>query len=162
VQGRYEIGPRALGNRSLLAAPFTKATTELLNRIKRRESYRPIAPVCLEEQVSTWFDWRWPSPHMLYFQTVESDDLRAVTHDDRSARVQTVSAKQNRPLYELLSAFARLTGVGVLCNTSLNFPGHGFINRMSDLLRFVIEREVEALVVGDRLYTRRCPLHRTS
>jgi hydroxymethyl cephem carbamoyltransferase len=128
VQGKYEIGPRALGNRSLLAAPFSKDTTDRLNYIKQRESYRPVAPVCLEEQVSDWFDWRGPSPHMLYFQTVKSEKLRAVTHDDGSARTQTVNAGQNRPLYELLSAFARLTGVGVLCNTSLNYPGRGFIN----------------------------------
>jgi predicted NodU family carbamoyl transferase len=155
VQGRYEIGPRALGNRSLLAPPFKRETTDRLNRIKQRESYRPVAPVCLEEEVSQWFEWRGASPHMLYFQFVKSDNLEAVTHDDGSARVQTVNYEQNRPLYELLRAFSALTGVGVLCNTSLNFPGRGFINRMSDLVRFAVERELNALVVEDRLYVRR-------
>jgi hydroxymethyl cephem carbamoyltransferase len=152
VRGRYEIGPRALGNRSLLAAPFSKEMTERLNCIKRRESYRPVAPVCLEEEVSEWFDWRDPSPYMLHFQLVKSPKLQAVTHDDGSARVQTVNAGQNKPLYELLRAFAALTGAGVLCNTSLNYPGRGFINRMSDLVRFVVERGVDAMVVDDRLY----------
>jgi hydroxymethyl cephem carbamoyltransferase len=155
VQGRYEIGPRALGNRSLLASPFSKATTDRLNYIKQRENYRPVAPVCLEDQVSKWFDWQGPTPHMLYFQALKSAELQAVTHDDGSARAQTVNADQNRPLYELLSAFERLTGFGVLCNTSLNYPGRGFINRTSDLVRYVVEREVDAMIVGEHLYTRR-------
>jgi len=155
VQGRYEIGPRALGNRSLLAPPFSRETTDRLNHIKQREGYRPVAPVCLEREVSEWFEWEGASPHMLYFQLVKSDALAAVTHEDGSARVQTVNERQNRPLYELLTAFSALTGVGVLCNTSLNFPGRGFINRMSDLVRFVVERGVDAMVVDDRLYVRR-------
>jgi predicted NodU family carbamoyl transferase len=155
VQGRYEIGPRALGKRSLLAPPFTKETASRLNRIKQREGYRPVAPVCLEEEVSKWFEWEGASPYMLHFQLVKSPELQAVTHDDGSARVQTVNASQNKPLYELLRAFSRLTGVGVLCNTSLNFPGRGFVNRMSDLVRFAIERDLDAMVVDDRLYTRR-------
>jgi hydroxymethyl cephem carbamoyltransferase len=155
IQGRYEIGPRALGNRSLLAEPFLKTTANRLNQIKERESYRPIAPVCLEDQVSNWFAWHGPSPHMLFFQTVKCESLQAVTHDDGSARVQTVSERQNAPLYRLISAFYGLTGVGVLCNTSLNFKGRGFINRMSDLIRFVVERNVDAMVVDNYLYTRR-------
>jgi hydroxymethyl cephem carbamoyltransferase len=155
VQGRYEIGPRALGNRSLLAAPFSKATTDRLNQIKEREGYRPIAPICLEERVTDWFYSHGPSPHMLYFQTVKGERLQAITHDDASARVQTVNAKQNKPLYDLLSTFASMTGFGVLCNTSLNFCGRGFINRMSDLLKFVLERGVDAMVVDSVLYTRR-------
>ena len=155
VQGRYEIGPRALGNRSILAAPFSRETTDRLNWIKRREDYRPVAPVCLESEVSKWFEWGGPSPHMLYFQHVKSPELQAVTHQDNSARVQTVGLDQNRPLYDLLTAFAELTGFGVLCNTSLNFSGSGFINRTSDLVRFVLERDLDAMVIGDRLYSRR-------
>jgi hydroxymethyl cephem carbamoyltransferase len=152
VAGRYEIGPRALGNRSLLAAPFSRTMKDRLNKIKGREEYRPIAPVCIGEHVSRWFAWDDPSPHMLYFQHVLSDCLRAVTHDDGTARVQTVTAGDNARLYKLLSAFMQLSGVGVLCNTSLNYPGRGFINRMSDLARFVEEKELEGMVVDDRLY----------
>ncbi len=155
VQGQYEIGPRALGRRSLLAPPFAKETADRLNQIKQRESYRPVAPVCLEEEVSKWFEWQGASPYMLHFQMVKSPQLQAVTHDDGSARVQTVNAEQNRPLYDLLRAFAKLTGAGVLCNTSLNYPGRGFINRMSDLVKFAIERDLDAMVVDDRFYVRR-------
>lgn len=152
VTGQYEIGPRALGNRSLLAAPFREEMRDRLNSIKAREDYRPIAPICIEEQVSQWFHWRGPSPHMLYFQRVLSEELRAVTHDDGTARVQTLNGQEHPQLYQLLRAFSRVSGFGVLCNTSLNFPGRGFINRMSDLARFVEERRIDAMVVDDRMF----------
>jgi hydroxymethyl cephem carbamoyltransferase len=152
VTGRYEVGPRALGNRSLLAAPFREEMRDRLNSIKGREGYRPIAPICIEEQVSQWFDWRGPSPHMLYFQRVLSEQLRAVTHDDGTARVQTLNGREHPQLYQLLCAFSRVSGFGVLCNTSLNFPGRGFINRMSDLARFVEERGIDAMVLDDRVF----------
>lgn len=155
VQGSYELGPRALGNRSILAAPFNAATRDRLNAIKERESYRPIAPVCLEEDVSEWFDWQGASPHMLYFQRVRRHGIDAVTHVDGSARLQSVSAAQNPKLHALLTAFKRQTGAGVLCNTSLNFRGKGFINRMSHLSQFVSQRRLDGMAVGDVLYSRR-------
>jgi predicted NodU family carbamoyl transferase len=155
VQGKYEIGPRALGNRSLLAAPFDREMTDRLNWIKHREKYRPVAPVCLENEVHRWFEWNRSSPFMLHFQRVLDTRLRAITHDDGSARVQTVNKEQNPQLHELLQAFSNQTGVGVLCNTSLNFPGFGFINRTSDLVKFVVDRNVDAMVISDQMYVRR-------
>lgn len=154
VQGRYEIGPRALGNRSLIAAPFTDETHARLNAIKKREAFRPIAPILMEEELDRLFKHHGPSPHMLYFQTVRSDALKAVTHIDGSARAQTVTEKQNPAMYALLSAFRERTGYGVLCNTSLNFSGRGFINRMSDLARYARETGLDGFVVGDILYAR--------
>ena len=152
VRGRAEIGPRALGNRSLLAAPFQVASRDRLNKIKAREGYRPIAPVCREEDVSSYFDWTGPSPYMLYFHKVLDARLQAVTHADGTARAQTVRADQNPRLHALLSAFAARTGVGVLCNTSLNFPGRGFINRTSDLVEYVRERDLDGFVLDDELH----------
>lgn len=152
VQGRYEIGPRALGNRSLLAAPFRKQMKDRLNRIKQREFYRPIAPVCLEEDAKTLFGLDGASPYMLHFQRVRDPNLEAITHVDGSARVQTVSSSGNLELYTLLKAFKKLTGYGVLCNTSLNHRGKGFINSMSELAKFVHQRGVDAIVVGSNLY----------
>jgi predicted NodU family carbamoyl transferase len=152
VHGRYEIGPRALGNRSLLASPFDAEVKDKLNKIKQREDYRPIAPVCIEEDVSTHFDWQGESPHMLYFQRVTADNLRAVTHVDGTARIQTLRRDQNAHLYALLLAFKRRTGYGVLANTSLNFKGRGFINRMSDLAKYSIERGLDGFALEDRLY----------
>ena len=123
VSGKYEIGPRALGNRSVLAAPFQVSTRVRLNEIKQREQFRPIAPVCLEEEAARWFGCHQASPYMLYTHRVATDALAAVTHVNGTARIQTVSAGTNRNMHNLLSAFKARTGYGVLCNTSLNFKG---------------------------------------
>jgi hydroxymethyl cephem carbamoyltransferase len=154
VQGRWEIGPRALGNRSLLAEPFSAASHTRLNEIKQRERYRPIAPSCRVEDVQALFHESFEDPYMLYFRKVRSTSLRAITHVDGSARVQTVRETDNRPLHDLLTACAERSGAGVLCNTSLNFKGCGFINRMSDLVDFCESRGVDDMVVGDAWYRR--------
>jgi hydroxymethyl cephem carbamoyltransferase len=154
VQGRWEIGPRALGSRSLLAEPFKAQTRDVLNAVKRRESYRPIAPCCRLEDAGKLFDADFEDPYMLYFRRVTAEGLEAVTHVDGSARAQTVTKETNEPLYDLLSAFAEIHGVGVLCNTSLNFKGRGFINRMSDLARYCELRGIIHMVVGDAWFTR--------
>jgi hydroxymethyl cephem carbamoyltransferase len=154
VQGQYEIGPRALGNRSLIAEPFRDSTRERLNRIKRREQYRPIAPCCRLEDVGLYYEDTFEDAFMLYARRSRSQILRAVTHVDKSARLQTVTRESNTTLYELLSAFSRRTGVGVLCNTSLNFKGLGFINRMSDLVEFSEKNQIENMVVGQAWYRR--------
>lgn len=152
VQGNCEIGPRALGNRSIIAAPFSKATHERLNRIKNREGFRPVAPVCLEEDVGVHFDLARPSPYMLFFQKVLDGRLKAVTHVDGTARAQTVSREQNPRLFHLLTAFKAKSEVGVLCNTSLNFSGTGFINRASDLLTYAQEMGLDGFVINDAFY----------
>jgi hydroxymethyl cephem carbamoyltransferase len=154
VQGRFEIGPRALGNRSILASPFSIEMRDRLNQLKKREYYRPVAPVCLEDDARIHFGLHRPSPHMLYFQRTLSTELRTVTHIDGTARVQTVSPNDNLPLVRLLEAFKRRTGFGVLCNTSLNFPGRGFINRISDLCKFASMSNINILVVGEKVYRR--------
>lgn len=152
VSGRYEIGPRALGNRSILAAPFESSTTKRLNEIKRRESFRPIAPVCLSEDAKDLFGCDRESPHMLYTYRVATEALAAITHANGSARVQTVTAQSNRALYELLLAFKRRTGYGVLCNTSLNFNGKGAINGMRDLDKYISENNLDGFVVEGVAY----------
>jgi len=160
VQGRWEMGPRALGNRSILAAPFTSGTTGRLNKIKVREPYRPIAPVCLESDTRRWFRGPVPDPYMLYFSDVISPGLKAVTHADGTARVQTVTPEQNPRLAALLVEFRNLTGFSVLCNTSLNFSGRGFINRTSDLIAYGEEHGLDGYVVGDTFITRRLKMAR--
>lgn len=152
VSGRYEIGPRALGNRSILAAPFDEATRIRLNNIKQREQFRPIAPVCLESDAARWFGCTGASPHMLYTFRATTDALRAVTHVNGTARLQTVTAVSNAPLYDLLVEFKRRTGYGVLCNTSLNFNGKGFINNIRDLAEFVSDHALDGFVIGGRAY----------
>jgi hydroxymethyl cephem carbamoyltransferase len=158
VQGKWEIGPRALGNRSILAEPFQAETRDRLNEIKQRESYRPVAPCCRVEDLGLVFNETFEDPYMLYFRTVKSERYAAVTHVDGSARCQTVTADGNPPLHRLLTAFSASSGAGVLCNTSLNFKGAGFINRTTDLTRYCEERGMDAMVVGDAWFERVRPL----
>ena len=152
VNGKYEIGPRALGNRSSLASPFQDSTRVRLNEIKQREQFRPIAPVCLEEDAVRWFGCNHPSPYMLYTHFVSTDVLAAVTHVNGTARIQTVSPVSNRHLHELLMAFKARTGYGVLCNTSLNFKGRGFINNIADLSAYTIQHNLDGFVIEGRSY----------
>ncbi len=152
VSSRYEIGPRALGNRSILAAPFKASTRERLNVIKQREQFRPIAPICLEDDAEKWFGCSYPSPFMLYTYRASTDELAAVTHVNRTARLQTVSALSNRPMFDLLTSFKSKTGYGVLCNTSLNFKHRGFINATSDLSKYTLEHQLDGFVIDGRLY----------
>ena len=155
MQGRWEIGPRALGNRSLLADPSDAAMRDRLNEIKQREPFRPVAPCARMEDLGELFDTDFEDPYMLYFRMVRSDRLGAVTHVDGSARVQTVSAQTNPLLHELLTAFRARTGIGALCNTSLNYKGYGFINRLSDLTKYCEERGIGDMVAGDTWFVRR-------
>ncbi len=150
VSGRYEIGPRALGNRSLLAEPFNYERKLDLNRIKGREDYRPIAPICALEDVALHFDVGGENPHMLYFGSVKNPSLRAVTHIDGSARVQTVSRTQNKEMHTLLACFRKRSGAAVLCNTSLNRKGRGFINKLSDLVAYMREVRVSVAIVNGK------------
>jgi len=152
IQGRYEMGPRALCHRSLIAAPFRKATQNELNRIKQREPFRPVAPVCMEEEVSRYFEWTGPSPYMLYFQKVKSPRLEAITHADGTARVQTINRQQDAMTYQLLRTFRDKSDYGVLCNTSLNFLGCGFINRTSHIVQYVKETAIPAFVINNKMY----------
>lgn len=155
VNGRYEIGPRALGNRSILAAPFLDSTRCRLNKIKNREQFRPIAPVCLRDDASRWFGCNDESPHMLFTYRATTNALAAVTHVNGTARIQTVTKRSNKTLKDLLVAFKARTGYGVLCNTSLNFNGKGLINSIRDLDRYAEDHGLDGFVVNGRAYMRK-------
>jgi predicted NodU family carbamoyl transferase len=152
VNGRYEIGPRALGNRSILAAPFDDNSRVRLNEIKQREQFRPIAPVCLEDDAARWFGCHRDSPHMLFTFRANTDALPAVTHVNGTARLQTVAYHTNPHLHQLLVAFKERTGFGVLCNTSLNFSGKRCINNLEDLDTYAVDRGLDGFVVDGRAY----------
>lgn len=123
-QGRMEFGPRALGNRSIVADPRRAEMRDILNeRIKKREPFRPFAPSILEERVADYFEQTHPAPTMLMVYQIKPerrDQIPAVTHVDGSGRLQTVSRKLNQRYYQLISDFAELTGVPVVLNTSFN------------------------------------------
>jgi hydroxymethyl cephem carbamoyltransferase len=154
VQGRWEIGPRALGHRSLLGEPFHERTRQRLNTVKAREAYRPIAPCCRMEDVGRLFEDSFEDPHMMFARRVRVEHLRAVTHVDGTARLQTVNASQEPVLHALLSACAARSGDGVLCNTSLNFKHLGFVNRASDLIAFCEPHGIEHMVIGETWFRR--------
>ena len=116
--------------------------------------YRPIAPVTTEAAALKNFGSSRPTPHMLNVRQVTNAELAGVTHVDGSARLQTVSRDQAPRLFDLLEVFGRLRRAPVLANTSLNFPGRGFINRSSSLSEFVEGRDIDLVVVNERLFIR--------
>jgi carbamoyltransferase len=128
LSGRAELGPRALGNRSILAPATDPNMKDRLNQIKGRESYRPIAPICLESRAREIFDPGMPDPYMLFEHQVRGDwaqRIPAVIHLDGTARLQTIEP-DGCPAARILSEYALLSGIPVLCNTSANFNGCGF------------------------------------
>jgi carbamoyltransferase len=129
LNGCAELGPRSLGNRSIICSPIYKGMKEVLNNIKGREDYRPIAPICIEESAPDFFIPGTSDPFMLYDHFVKEEVrnlIPAICHLDFSARLQTVNESQNPFLYKLLHEFNLLSGVPILCNTSSNFNGSGF------------------------------------
>lgn len=134
LHGRAEIGPRALGSRSLIASPLSSVMKDRLNAAKRREAWRPVAPIVKEHRVGTHFRPGTPDPYML-FDHVATERTRinapAIVHEDGTARVQTLSPEQNIITYQILDAFHSFTGVPIVCNTSANFLGKGFFPSIS-------------------------------
>jgi carbamoyltransferase len=129
LHGRAELGPRALGNRSILAPARSAKMKDLLNEYKERASYRPVAPICLEARAPEVFAPGSPDPYMLFDHEVRpewADRVPAIRHLDGTARLQTVTADENPVVFELLTAYEALSGIPLLCNTSANFNGSGF------------------------------------
>jgi carbamoyltransferase len=160
-RGRSEIGPRALGNRSLLALPRPARMRDHVNlMVKQRESFRPLAPVVPLEHLDTYFEGVEESPYMLLVAKVRAemrDRLAAVTHVDGTARVQTVRSEDNPFLHRLLELVGESTGVPVLLNTSLNFPGKPIVETPADALELFVARPIDVLVLGNRIVRKHSP-----
>jgi carbamoyltransferase len=132
--GRAEYGPRALGNRSILADPRSANIKDKVNLIKQRELFRPFAPVVLEEYAHEWFDMDFPSPYMQYtVKCLKPELVPSVVHADGTSRVQTVNENQHRGLWRVLHKFYIRTGVPMLLNTSLNIKGQPLLNDEKDI-----------------------------
>ena len=155
-QGRMEFGPRALGNRSILADPRDPGMRERVNAlVKKRETFRPFAPAVLLPKASRHFALGHPAPFMVETCPVRSSlALPAITHIDGSARVQTVDAETNPRFYRLLEAFERRTGCPVLLNTSLNVRGEPIVLSPVDALRCFLRSGLDSLVLEDHLLDR--------
>jgi len=151
-QGKMEFGPRALGNRSIVCDPRRHDMKDILNaRIKHREPFRPFAPSVLAERTGDWFDRDYPSPfmHMAYLVKPEKRDvIPAVTHEDGTARLQTVTADSNPRYYELISEFEKITGVPVVLNTSFN-ENEPICARPEEAVDCFLRTQMDVLVLGD-------------
>jgi carbamoyltransferase len=172
-QGRMEFGPRALGNRSILGDARNPEMQKKLNlKIKYREGFRPFAPSVLEEDIAEYFDLDRPSPYMLLVAPVREDkqiplpegyqekplyerlyflrsDLPAITHIDYSARIQSVSRETNPQYWDLIQEFKKLTGYGVIVNTSFNVRGEPIVCTPDDAYRCFMRTEMDFLVLGN-------------
>jgi carbamoyltransferase len=154
LSGRAELGPRALGNRSILAAATTPKMKDLLNNIKDRESYRPVAPICLESRAPEIFSPGSPDPYMLFDHTVRAgwvERIPAVIHLDGTARLQTINPRQNPVVERVLVEYEKLSGIPVLCNTSANHKGRGFFPDVRSAAQW---GRVDAIWCDGHLYAR--------
>jgi len=174
MNGQMEFGPRALGARSILGDPRLEETQTVMNlKIKYRESFRPFAPSVLEEKASEYFDIDTPSPYMLLVANVKKErclpqpskdgmpmldrlkvkrsDIPAVTHLDYSARLQTVNKKDKPDYHAVISEFERLTGCGVVVNTSFNVRGEPIICTPEDAYRCFMRTDMDILVIEDSM-----------
>ena len=152
-QGKMEWGPRALGNRSILADPRNASMKDILNeKIKHRESFRPFAPSVLEEYASDFFDIDIPSPYMLMVAKVKKPEIiPAVTHVDGTSRLQTVSNDANPLYYDLINEFYKITGVPVIINTSMNVMGEPIVNTPEQAFQMIVKTDMDCLVMGNNL-----------
>ena len=174
-QGRMEFGPRALGNRSIIADARSKTMQKNLNlKVKFRESFRPFAPSILREDLKQWFDLEVDSPYMLFVSNVDEkkcnqmteeqeklfgieklniqrSKIPAVTHVDYSARIQTVHSETNPKYYELLKKFKEKTNCPVLVNTSFNVRGEPIVNTPRDAFNCFMGTNLDSLVIGNCL-----------
>ena len=150
-QGKMEWGPRALGNRSILADPRQKEMKDILNeKIKHRESFRPFAPSILEEYTSEYFDMDIPSPYMLMVSPVKKPEkIPAVTHVDGTGRLQTVSKNSNPLYYKLINEFYNLTGIPIIINTSMNVKGEPIVNTPEQAYNMLTKTDMDCVFLGN-------------
>ncbi|MEZ4915866.1 MAG: carbamoyltransferase N-terminal domain-containing protein [Chitinophagales bacterium] len=170
-QGKMEYGPRALGNRSILGNPLHAETQSKLNlKVKKRESFRPFAPIMLKEEFQKYFGKNYDSPYMLMVHKIlkeyrkdfeinsdnltdlinkERSEIPAITHVDYSARIQTVTAESNKKIFDLLTAFKKETGIGVLVNTSFNVRSEPIVCTPQDAINCFLNTDIDILVLGN-------------
>ena len=152
-QRKMEWGPRALGNRSILADPRNEKMKEILNeKIKHRESFRPFAPSIMEEHISDYFEMDIPSPYMLMVAKIKQPEkIPAVTHVDGTGRLQSVSRDSNPLYYDLINEFYKITNVPVIINTSMNVMGEPIVNTPEQAYNMVLKTDMDCIVLGNNI-----------
>jgi carbamoyltransferase len=158
-QGRGEIGPRALGNRSILMNPTIKDGKKILNdKVKHREYWRPYAPAVLLEHSKDWFEIDESSPYMLRAVQTKKDKqhlIPAVVHVDGTSRIQTVSKENNELFYKLISAFHKITGIPLVLNTSFNKAGQPIYATRKQCIEMLDDTGLDAICLGNTLQTKK-------
>ncbi|MFD7438805.1 carbamoyltransferase C-terminal domain-containing protein [Streptomyces sp. NPDC059861] len=158
ADGAAEMGPRALGHRSLLGDPRSEKTKDRLNEYKQRQWWRPVAPIVLAEYAHEWFEQDRPSPYMLEAARVRTEvkeQVPAVLHLDGTARHQTLTAEDNPLLHRAIEAFRAATGVPIVCNTSLNDKGEPIVDTAAEALNFAVRKGIRiAYLTGRRVVLR--------
>ena len=156
IQGRYEVGPRALGNRSILCNPLNKDMREILNdKVKHREWYRPFAPIVTEKDSQKYFTNTDPIPYMsviCYTRDEYRDRLPSITHVDGSARIQTINKEQNPLLYESLKEFEKISGFPIYLNTSFNPAGEPILNYYSVGLEMLKNTDLDLVIINNIIF----------
>lgn len=151
-QDRMEFGPRALGARSILADPRRRGMKTKVNRVKKREAFRPFAPSVLEEKAAEYFETDVASPYMLFVRNVRDDrrkEIPSVTHVDGTARLQTVSRETSPGFHRLIAEFDHVTGVPVVLNTSLNLRGEPIACTPEDAVGVFARSRLDGLFIGN-------------
>lgn len=156
-QGRMEWGPRALGNRSIIADPRNEKMKDIINvKVKHREEFRPFAPAVLEQYTNKYFDLSYPSPFMLFvYNVTKPDKIPAVTHVDGTGRLQTVNKETNPLFYKLINEFYKITKVPVVLNTSFNDKNEPIVCSPEDALRTFLKTGIDYVVMGDLIISKR-------
>jgi len=153
-QGRSENGPRALGNRTIMYDPSDPNGKDYVNKVKRREYFRPFAGSILEEDVHEWFDLRGmkSSPTMMYAVNCQegiAEKIPSIIHVDGTCRIQTVNRDQNKHYYDVIKAFKERTGISIIFNTSFNLGGEPLVETLDDAVRTLRNSDIEYLYLPE-------------
>ena len=157
VYGDSEVGPRALGNRSIVCDPNIADMKDILNsKVKFREWYRPFAPFCKKEEAHLWFESSnfENLEYMSYAPVVKVDTLPSITHVDGTARLQTVTEESHSHFYELLTEFGKISDTNVLLNTSFNIRGYPILSSIKDALYALNNTQMDYVVIDDYLFAK--------
>ncbi|MCL2719371.1 MAG: hypothetical protein FWE14_11395 [Lachnospiraceae bacterium] len=148
-----EIGPRALGHRSILADPRTSVSKDKLNEIKQRQWWRPVAPIVLADKMEEWFEKIYQSPFMLHVINVKDckiKEIPAICHLDATARLQTINQDTDPVLYSVINGFYERTKIPIICNTSLNDIGEPIINTIEECLNFALRKRFKIIYINGK------------
>ena len=157
ISGGYEVGPRALGHRSILCNPLNPKMREILNdKVKHREWYRPFAPMVTEEDAQKYFTNTAPVPYMSVICNTREEyreKLPSITHVDGSARIQTVNPSQNPFIHGVLKEFEKLSGMPIILNTSYNPAGEPILNFCAVGLKMLDETDLDLVIIENTVFS---------